>query len=332
MSYVIGIDGGGTKTKAILADETGCVYALSVTGPSNLSAGSCEHIKNTLRVLLMDLYRQAPDKYDEVSYGFAGMSGAGEDKSWSFLNDIFNELTQGKYTMRVHNDAVNALYAGTLGNPGMLQIAGTGTITYGVNTKGQFERVGGWGYLFDDKGSGYHISAQALSAVMQAHDGRGEPTMLTKLFLSHFAIQQVTQLIPAIYRSENPKVVIAGLAPLIVQAANENDNAAMRILEEAACHITDAMVALQKKLFCNLKEQTVILSGGLLTHSLYLQEKIKEQSTKLGYSFDYQFPIIDPAGGSVIMALHDLHETVHPDFVTNFQSTSAIFEQGGRHG
>ena len=102
----------------------------------------------------------------------------------------------------VDHDAITALYSGTLGRPGIVQIAGTGAITYGINQNGERGRVGGWGHLFSDHGSGYAIGRDGLSAAFMAHDGLTEYTSLTELFLQHFEKEELPDIIRAIYQGE----------------------------------------------------------------------------------------------------------------------------------
>ncbi|KIL49547.1 N-acetylglucosamine kinase [Jeotgalibacillus soli] len=329
MPYVIGIDGGGTKTKAVLLDETGKVYAVSKAGPSNPTAVPSEQLKTTLQCILVGLQLQAPNEYKQVKAGFAGMSGAGDAVSRSHLKKIFFDLTEGRFPIWVDIDAINALYAGTLGKPGILQIAGTGAITYGLNKEGECERVGGWGYLFDDQGSGYHISVKALSAVMQAYDGRGKATLLTKLLIERFSITEVPELISAIYRSDNSKTVIASLSPVVLLAAEQKDEVANHILSEAAEDLALSIMTLHKKLFGNAVHQKVILTGGFIQHSPLVVSSLKALFLSKGYAFDFQFPRIDPAGGSAIAALHYLNEMPKIEFVSNFHASINTVEEGG---
>ena len=89
--------------------------------------------------------------------------------------------------MIVRNDAFNALYSGTLGEPGIVQIAGTGAVTLGINENGEVARSGGWGYLFDDEGSGFYLGNEALKAVFRSFDNRGKKTSLTDRITEYFA-------------------------------------------------------------------------------------------------------------------------------------------------
>src|SRR5690625_5281192 len=152
MGYVIGIDGGGTKTVAVIANTAGEVKVSSLVGPTNPNVLSFAALKETINNLFHQLRDQAPDAISRVETVFAGISGAGTEEKQNTIKKILMENVPSSTYFQVVPDSINALYAGTFGKPGIVQIAGTGSITYGINRENKHWRIGGWGYLFGDEG------------------------------------------------------------------------------------------------------------------------------------------------------------------------------------
>ena len=177
--YVLGIDGGGTRTTGIVADEHGNVHMHAVTGRSNPNTLQQAEFEEVICGLVKELKRQNNAIFTQVSVCFAGIAGVGESgRDVEVAALLARELPAGTKVI-VRNDAFNALYSGTLGGPGIVQIAGTGAVTLGINENGEVARSGGWGYLFDDEGSGFYLGNEALKAVFRFYDDRGPATSLT---------------------------------------------------------------------------------------------------------------------------------------------------------
>lgn len=193
--YVLAIDGGGTKTCAVICDEFGTIYSKVITSRSNPTAMDVQDFEATLHSLLQKLRQQTPQLFTAIHSCFAGMAGVIESRAEGIVEKIIRQYVDTTTPIVIENDALIALYAGTLGQAGIVQIAGTGAITMGFNHQGKCNRVGGWGYLFDDEGSGYDLGIQALKAIFQGDDQRAQPTALTDVVLQHFAVERVAQLI-----------------------------------------------------------------------------------------------------------------------------------------
>ncbi|XRD24132.1 ROK family protein [Lysinibacillus fusiformis] len=231
--YVLAIDGGGTKTTAVICDEKGQCFAQIQTTRSNPTAMDQPYFEATIHSIMQSLQQQNHQIVAEISSCFAGMAGVKELQAESIVESILRQYVCSSASITVDNDALIALYAGTLGKAGIVQIAGTGAITMGYDKQQHFHRVGGWGYLFDDEGSGYDLGVQLLKAVLQSYDGRAPSTILTEAVLKHFSVEHVPQLIASVYGEEHPRTVIAPLSAYIVAAADDGDLVAKRIIEEA---------------------------------------------------------------------------------------------------
>lgn len=301
MTYVIGIDGGGTKTKAVIADGTGAIIASETVGPTNPNLISTEELHHTLDVLLRGLGSQAPEQYKKVTYLFAGVSGAGVEQSRISLFHVLTKLVSDYVTIRVESDTINALYSGTFGKPGIVQIAGTGSITYGINNKSEHDRVGGWGYLFGDEGSGFDIGRQGIMAVLKSDDGRGPKTILTEKIYAFFGVTHARDLIQKVYTATVPKNDISPLSRVVFQAYKKNDPAAVAIINGVAKEISISIKTLYKKLFDFNETVDAVLCGGVFNEIDIVPPLIKRELGDLS-RIKPCIPEMSPVGGSVIGA------------------------------
>ncbi|WP_407271564.1 N-acetylglucosamine kinase [Radiobacillus sp. PE A8.2] len=321
--YVLAIDGGGTKTKGVIADCNGNVVASATVGASNPNSVSFSKINQELTLLIELLKQQSGDRFKRVIRLFAGMSGVEHPTNNKEMSRLLSSLVANDVKVSVDNDAITALYSGTFGRPGIVQIAGTGAIAYGLNERGERGRVGGWGYLFSDKGSGYQLGRDGLEAAFLAYDGAGNDTIIQQLLVDHFKVDDLSTVIRIIYQ-DNPRELIASLSRIVVQAADHGDIVAGKIIKKCGQDLGKSIASLATKLFSSKEKRKipVVLTGGLF-HRLDLFEGevnlILEQ-----YQMDTSLiiPQLDPVGGAVIAGWKQeqewIDENTTQDFVTNF--------------
>ncbi|WP_188454192.1 N-acetylglucosamine kinase [Virgibacillus oceani] len=301
MDYVVGIDGGGTKTIAVLADMQGLIVARSTGGPSNPNVVSKKSLINTFKMLLQDLEQQAPVQYKNLRSLFAGIAGTGNAENQKDIEQIIKQLLTEDVELQVVPDSINALYSGTYGDPGIVQISGTGSITYGINGKRKHCRVGGWGYLFGDEGSGYDIGRQGIISVLKSVDGRGPKTKMLKMMLSHFNVDNVYGLIQNIYNSPMPKEEISPLSKIVFQAYKLNDSAANDILYNVVEELVLNIQTLYSKLFETDELVKVVLCGGIFNER-EIVPKLIDRKLQTYTSLKIVIPEIAPVCGSIIGA------------------------------
>lgn len=321
MEYVIGVDGGGTKTHCLMADENGVIIASCVGGPSNPNVMKATALRKTLEMLLARLREQANAQFHQVTHLFAGISGAGNENNQREIKRILTELVPSNVIVEVYPDSINALYSGTIGEPGIVQISGTGSITYGINQKLEHDRVGGWGYLFGDEGSGFDIGKQGIIAVLKAFDGRGEETSLQDLLYNHFDVKSPDELIRKIYASDSPKLKIAPVSKQVFTAYNQQDNIAINIIKNVVDELTSSIYTLDQKLFNNDKKQVpLVLCGGVFTDEnilpLLIKQKLEEDN------FTIVIPEFPPAGGSIIGAYLSKKKRIDKHMIENIKEMS----------
>lgn len=237
--YLIGIDGGGTKTRAIVVNQAGEVVAHAECGGSNLNSTPAALVEQQMEQLIKALAEQQPDLQQQTAYIYGGFAGAYQIQNTGMLKQWLQQHCPNAQ-VSVSDDSMIALYAGTYGKPGIVQIVGTGSGTYGLSTTGERLRAGGWGYVIDDLGSGYYIGNEAMRAVFQAYDRRGPQTSLTEKVLAHFSLQEVPDLIRPIY-SGDVKGILAPLSRYVSEEAAAGDAVSFAIIERAASYVANSL-------------------------------------------------------------------------------------------
>ncbi len=294
--YVIGVDGGGTKTLALLADLNGNVLARGLSGPSNYNAVGFEKACSHLEEAISRAQENAPGELSALCLGLAGV-GRSEDI------ERFQTWAQKKFpqtVVKVVGDAEILLAAGEATGAAIALVCGTGSIVCGRAPTGELIRAGGWGYLFGDEGSGYSIGAAALQAVMQSYDGRGPSTALTDLILQKRGLETPPDLVRSVYGAESPRLEVASLSELVEQAAGQSDAVAMSILEQAAEALVKAVAAVHAKL--GAVAFPLIISGGTILNGEYLKIAFKSACDAHALNFTKIYSVVEPAEGALNLA------------------------------
>ena len=184
---------------------------------------------------------------------------------------------------------------------GILLLAGTGSLAYGVNDAGESALVGGWGYLIGDEGSGYWLGAQALRAVVRMADGRGRRTLLYDAIMSDLKLAQPLDVIAWLYGADASRVgEVARLAPLVLACAAQGDSVAQTMVEAGARDLALAVRSVAQRL--SLRPQQVVFAGGLLTNVNPLSDLVCDLLGLVAIPVPKHPPVL----GAAILALHDV--------------------------
>jgi len=307
MSYVLGIDGGGTKTTASIANEKGESVAEATVGPSNPNLVKQDVLIETLTSLKNELIQINPTAFHHITHLFAGVSGAGHFTAQKKIHEALRRVMPEQINIAVDHDATIALYSGTEGKAGIVQISGTGSMTYGINSEGERNRVGGWGHFVGERGSGYGLGHDALNAVFATHDGMGPKTELTEALCAHFKAATLPDLIPHIYQAHQPKEIIASLGRYVMNAADANDQVACEIIQKNGRSIGKSIAVLAKKLFkytaYEKSDIPVVLTGGLFHRFDLFQPSIEYELNNAHIKSTLIPSKSPPVHGAVIAAL-----------------------------
>ncbi len=275
---IIGIDGGGTKTRGVLY-RSNEIIAKSNSGTTRIGAvgvgESCERLLN----VIADLCIRANIDSSEIDAVVVGLAGVWLDEEKKRSTQLIKTLarTQKMYLndLIVTSDAELALEGAFEGDQGIVMIVGTGSIAIGKVGKNQLIRCGGWGIELDDEGSGAWIGREGLTAIVRALDGRGNNTTLTKVF---------TELYPSSIDIKEPRTIVKAysdrvfeyymLSPLVMKCAEEGDPVCLEIIQKAAFHLMELLETLQKKY--KTQQVKVALLGGIIEADTILAKMLED--------------------------------------------------------
>jgi len=306
-SYVLGVDGGGTKTTCVLLNEGKRELGRGLGGPSNHHNVGVERAKESIEQAIRGALAAANLPLDAVGAICLGMAGADRPQDEAVICDIVRQIHRFPHTL-VYNDAVAALVGGIGKLEGVVIIAGTGSIAYGVNARGEERRAGGWGHLLGDEGSGYAVGLAALRAAARAYDGRGPSTSLGERLLAHLGASKVENLFSLLYLEGFGVDDIASLAPIVAEAAKEGDAVAINILREAGQELGLAATAVIGGLGMEDDDFEVVLVGGVFKSGPALLQPLTESISVVASKAEIIFPRHDPATGAALLALEAIVE------------------------
>jgi len=262
----LGVDGGQSATVALIGDQTGRVLGQGRGGPCNHVGGSEGRRKFAAAIeqSLGQACRQAGLDPGSVRFRAAclGFSGGAEDK-----RPLLEQMLRADRLI-VTTDALIALVGATGGQPGIITIAGTGSIAFGRNAQGRTARAGGWGYVFGDEGGAFDLTRRALRAVLRHEEGWGPPTALRELLLAAAGAASANELLHLFYTTEFPRPRVAAFARLVDQAASAGDAVAREILLSAAGELAHLAAAVRRQLFAPGEPARVAYVGGVFRSPL----------------------------------------------------------------
>ncbi len=295
----MGIDGGGTTTRAVVIDDThNLVFSRAQSGSSNLwnlgLQGALENIRLAVEGALEEAGMLA-GQMETFGFGLAGASGDDEKAIWTqSLRAVYGENV-------VVDEDVAAALVGAFGpdelksRGGAVLIAGTGANCFGQNQKGERVRVDGWGPMLGDRGSGFWLGESAIRRAVAALDGAGQSTTLSASLLEHFAVPDLNALVSVIYAPTFARDRIAAFVPLVLHAARAGDEVALGLLREAGLHLAStARAALEP-----LELSELALTGGLIENAPEIREVLAESLSNI----ELLSPRFEPVVGAALLPL-----------------------------
>jgi len=236
MAYYLGIDGGGTKTRCVLGDET-TELATAMTGGCSVIRHGEQQAREALHTAIRQVCATAGISPDRISAICIGVTGAARPEIAAKIRGILTELIPGNPTgIEVVGDNVIALEAAFGAGAGVIAIAGTGSIVCGRDAAGHTARAGGWGFAISDEGSGHWIGRRAVSAILNAQD-QGLETALTDLVYQAWKINTIDELVQQANSAPPPD--FPRLFPIVLRAAEEADAIACELLSDAGAKLAE---------------------------------------------------------------------------------------------
>lgn len=302
-TYYLAVDGGGTKTRVICADESGEVVGEGLSGPTNLTSTNAGAASFSLREGVRQATENLPEgwKVRKLVIGLAGMDTPEEEQS---AHSIFGDVLQF-YPIQdfaIVNDIVIGMASGSTHPDAITLISGTGSNCYGRNSKGEEAKSSGMDFLLTDQGSGYQIGLDALRMAVKSYDGRAAKSSLEQAVCRYFQIESIAHLKRFVYHPTLSKPEVAELAKITVAEQEKGDAVATGILEWASHELLEMSRAVITRLEIQDKVVDCVLVGSM-TSVPYIQKRLTEELPRICPQIQIVRPDKDPVFGALKMAM-----------------------------
>ena len=309
----LGVDGGQSSTTALIGNECGRVVGFGRGGPCNHVSAPERRAKfmGVMGDCLREALNQAGAAQARFTGACLGFSGGPHDKE-----ELIRELIAAEHLLVTH-DALPALVGACAGKPGLITIAGTGSIAFGRNAAGKVGRAGGWGYVFGDEGGAFDIVRQAVRASLRFEEGWGPATTLRARLLSATGAADANAMMHSFYTEEWPRSRVAKFSKLVDEAAREGDDAARMILDHAAQQLSWLANSVREMLFDDDEPARIAYIGGVYRSEIVL-EAFRAATEVAHPANQFGPPDYGPAAGALIeayrLAGRDVQLTDVPEF------------------
>ncbi|OCN00573.1 ATPase [Clostridium sp. W14A] len=298
--YVVGMDGGGTKTAVSVCDLSATERERFSSGGINYNGTDERNVEKSMREIFLRL---------EQSRGLSncravclGAAGIGNPEVGGRLEKLIQSCGYHG-PLCITGDQQTALF-GAMGELcGVILIAGTGSVCYGRNLEGREHRTGGCGHVIDDGGSGYAIGRDILSAVVRAGDGREKPTVLSGMLASRNGLKTSDEIVRFVYDKNTGKREIAALAKLLPEACAQGDGTALAIADRCVTELFLLAVPVLEQL--GFQKGSLAFSGSILQKNLFIREGLLKKLTEEYPGLECVIPARDAAYGAAMMALQN---------------------------
>jgi glucosamine kinase len=310
LRIVAGVDGGGSRTRVILAFADGREIT-TVEGPkSAVRPGEAARSADVIASLVQQALTESGHGGEHIGVLYAGLAGVGREEERRALQSEL-ESRDVADDIIVDTDAAIALYDAFGEGPGIILIAGTGSIAYARGINGRYERCGGWGPAFGDEGGGSWIGRRALSIVAAASDGREPATALTGAILTSAEVNSVEDLIP--WAAAATPGALAELVPAVFTAAANGDVRAEALVGLAVEELTLHVRALAVRVFGDERADIPLaLSGGLLGKGSILRARLEQRIKSAVPGAQISRAEVQPVRGAIRAAVQRTHLPTAP--------------------
>ncbi|GGG21940.1 N-acetylglucosamine kinase [Paenibacillus abyssi] len=318
MRFVIGVDGGGSKTHAVVMDEKGKKLGEGVSGCGNHQFGGIEqaiaHINEAVELAL----QEAGLPPQAVDYVMFGLAGADREYDFNILRPALAALPYANWD--VVCDTMEGLRIGSRDNQGVILVCGSGTNAAGRNAKGETIQTGGFGYLYGDAAGGGAMAQETFRAAVRSWEQREIPSVLTELVPRYFGQESMEALVNDCLDKEMG-VVPSDLTIVLHQAADQGDELAIRLLKETGRELGLAGLSVIRRLG-GFEGGTIpivlvgsVLQQGRNPHLLQALLDVLEQD---GQSVELVIPDMAPVYGAVMLAMDRMGIPVTEDMKYTF--------------
>jgi len=291
VAIFLGIDGGGSKTSCLVGDEAS-VLGTGTTAGSNVVRVGEELARNALHESIKQACLSANVTPSQVEYACVGLAGAARPEIKNVVQRMIAEIIPG--SIEITSDMEIALEAAFGGGPGVIVIAGTGSIAYGRNAQGQTARAGGWGFAISDEGSGYWVGRTAVATVVSAG---AQDTCLLKAIAKSWGVTTHQQVV--MMANGTPTPDFAALFPVVLKAAEKQNKQAREVLTQASKELVGLAGNVINRVFSGAASAPVAVSGGVFAHSSQVREIFYNRLSKKYPNVRLIEDVVEPVQGAL---------------------------------
>lgn len=303
--FVLGVDGGGTRTRVTVVGFDGHVRGAGMAGSSNYDDVGKDTAQANIALAAEEALAAAGVDRAQSAAIFLGMAGVTSDADKQHIYDIALALQLAPADrIGVNHDCSAALAGGLEGRPGIVQILGTGSSCYGRNSAGESWMAGGRGQLISDEASGNWLGIHAMRMAVRAYDGRTPDTVLLPRVLDALEIDSIEEILHRQFVVGMTRAEIAALAPLVLAAADGGDAVAAELLERGAQEVAEMVAAVAHKLgLASAPVCEVCMVGGVVEGSASYRQRITVAVQRMTPNAAIKLPVQPPVIGAAILAL-----------------------------
>ncbi len=308
MKLVLGIDCGGTQTRAVLAQADGHVLGHGLSGPGNFHSIGLLQLGKNIQQAVDQAWQHADRKAEPVAVAFLGMAGVSTQQDRKHITAIVQSLAlAAPENVILDHDLSIALAGSTAGKAGIVLISGTGSACYGCDPAGKHWRSGGWGRVLDDLGSAFDFGRRAMIAAVRHHDGRGPKTSLSAAILQTLQLEEIAQLKYLLGTGKLGHLQIAAMSRLVTAAAGAGDKVANKIISQGVDELALMAKAVYGKLdFSGKGKAPIAVAGGLRNAGTVFLRPLQKALAKRAPNCEPMPPSMEPVLGAVLLACKTL--------------------------
>lgn len=319
VNVFLGLDGGGTRTRALVVDESGRHLGRGDSEATNPRHATEAQVRMRLEESIGDACKAAGVSVRDCASAFVGMAGVTSEAGRVDMGRRVAACGLECAKIGVDHDIRVALAGGLVGKPGIALIVGTGSACYGRTEDGWTWQTGGWEWLIADEGSGFWLGREAIAAAARMADGRQSDTGLREAVFGWLGIGDITELMHRLHAPEMPRSEIAALAPALIRRAEEGDEAAGTLLKQGA-ELLAEMVEANHRMLPTSPGPDLVITGGVGTSASLYREVLETAITSRLPQVRIHPPILSPVAGAALLAIQQVGGSVTESWIRHVKA------------
>ncbi|HEX7056307.1 MAG TPA: BadF/BadG/BcrA/BcrD ATPase family protein [Bacilli bacterium] len=319
MAYIMGVDGGGSKTYTVIVNDSGKLLGHGISGCGNYQMVGIDAAMQNINSSINCALKQANLAAEEIDFTMFGLAGADREKDFSILRPALGKLPLPRWDIVC--DTFEGLRTGSPQNIGIVLVCGSGTNAAGKNRQGKTVQVGGFGYFFGDHAGGHEMAQSTFRAAVRSWEGREIPSVLTQKVANYFGFNSMEEVFNYFLDHDIHHLPDGNLTLLLHEAANEGDRLAIRIIEETGYELGIAANSVIRRLGGFPGENfPVVLVGSVIQkgRNSYLLNSLHKTIAAENTNFEFVIPEMAPVYGAVLLAMDELGIKATDDMYKKF--------------